>query len=69
MQIFLKQDNRHHKRKIIVLTILKFMMGNSLEVQWLGLHAFSVVAWVQSLVRKVRRYKLHSVAKKIIIIK
>ena len=41
MQIFLKQDNRHPKRKIIVLTILKFMMGNSLEVQWLGLDSRS----------------------------
>ena len=63
MQIFLKEDNRHPKRKITVLTILKFMMGNSLEVQWLGLHAFSVVAWVQSLVREVRCYNLHSMAK------
>ena len=42
------------------------MMGNSLEAQWLRLHAFSLVTWVQSLVREIGRYKLHGMAKKII---
>ena len=32
--------------------------GNSLVVQCLGLGAFTVVAWVQSLVRELRSHKL-----------
>ena len=33
-------------------------------VQWLGLGAFTAVAWVQSLVGELRSYKLCSAAKK-----
>ena len=38
--------------------------GNSLAVQWLGLRAFTAVAWVQSLVRELRSHKPGSTAKK-----
>ena len=37
--------------------------GNSLAVKWLGLGIFTAVAWVQSLVGKLRSYKLHGTAK------
>ena len=39
------------------------MSGNSLVVQWLGLHAFTARAWVQSLVRELRSHKLCGMAK------
>ena len=39
-------------------------LGNSLEVQWLGLGAFTAVAQVQSLVGELRSCKPHGVAKK-----
>ena len=32
--------------------------------QWIGLCAFTDVSWVQSLVRELRSYKLHGIAKK-----
>ena len=38
--------------------------GNSLTVQWLGLGAFTAVAWVQSLVGELRSRKPHSATKK-----
>ena len=38
--------------------------GNSLAVQWLGLHAFTAGAWVQSLVRELRSPKPRGAAKK-----
>ena len=38
--------------------------GNSLAVQWLGLGAFTSVAWVQSLVGEVRSCKPRGTAKK-----
>ena len=38
-------------------------MGNSLAVQWLGLHAFTEVARVQSLVGELRAHKPCDVAK------
>ena len=44
--------------------ILKKNPGNSLAVQWLGLSAFTVGAWVQSLVRELKSHKLCSMAKK-----
>ena len=31
---------------------------------WLGFWAFIAMAWVQSLVKELRSYKLHSIAKK-----
>ena len=37
--------------------------GNSLAIQWLGLGPFTAEAWVQSLVRELRSYKLWSMAK------
>ena len=42
----------------------KEIAGNSLEVQWLGLQAFSARTWVQSLVWELRSNELRSVAKK-----
>ena len=36
---------------------------NSLVVQWLGLSAFTAMAWVQSLVGELRSCKPHRVAK------
>ena len=38
----------------------KECQGNSLAVQWLGLHELTAMAWVQSLVRELRSHKLHS---------
>ena len=38
--------------------------GNSLAAQWLGLSAFTAVAWVQSLVRELRSHKPRGVARK-----
>ena len=40
-------------------------IGTSLVFQWLGLHATAAGAHVQSLLRKLRSYMLHGVAKKI----
>ena len=37
--------------------------GNSLAVQWLGLHAFTAVAWVPSQVGELRSHMLRDVAK------
>ena len=37
--------------------------GNSQVVQWLGLGAFTLVAWVQSLVGELRSYKPQGTAK------
>ena len=42
----------------------KFITGNSLVVQWLGLGTFTAGARVQSLVGKLRSHKLCSTAKK-----
>ena len=39
-------------------------MGTSLEIQWLGLDAFTSVAWVQSLVGELRSRKPHGMARK-----
>ena len=41
-------------------------LGSSLVVQWLGLSAFTAMAWVQSLVWELRSHVklLHAVAKK-----
>ena len=39
-------------------------IGNSQVVQWLGLDAFTAVAWVQSLVEELRSYKLYDMVKK-----
>ena len=39
-------------------------LGNSLAVQWLGLHASTAMAQVRSLVRELRSHKLRGVAKK-----
>ena len=36
--------------------------GNSLVALWLALGAFTAVAWIQSLVRELRTYKLCTVA-------
>ena len=43
----------------------KIVLGNSLVVQWLGLHAFTAVARVQSLFGELRSHKLRSAVKKI----
>ena len=43
---------------------VKCTFGNSLVVQWLGLWAFIAMAWVQSLVRKLRSCKTCSAGKK-----
>ena len=44
--------------------ILKlFVPGSSLVVQWLRLRAFTAVAWIQSLVGKLRSHKPHGAAK------
>ena len=34
-----------------------------LAAQWIGLCAFTAVSWVQSLVRELRSYYLHGIAK------
>lgn len=39
-------------------------LGNSLEVQWLGLGAFTAVVQVQSLVKELRSCKLYGAAKR-----
>ena len=36
--------------------IKKCVSGNSLVVQWLRFRAFTIVAWIQSLVRELRSY-------------
>ena len=54
VQVLLK-----HKR-----LILKIHWGNTLTVQWLGLRAFTAVAWVPSLVGKLRSHKPRGGAKK-----
>ena len=38
-------------------------LGNSRVVQWLGLSPFTVVAWVQSMVRELRYHELCDTAK------
>ena len=38
-------------------TFKKLSSGSFLMVQWLGLQAFTAVAWVQSLVGKLRSHK------------
>ena len=43
--------------------ILKTFAGNSLAVQWLGLYAFTTKAYVQSIVRELRFWKLCGAAK------
>ena len=43
---------------------LKTTLGSSLAVQWLGLGAFTVMLWVQSLLRELRAHKLSGAAKK-----
>ena len=40
------------------------VVRSSLVAQWIGLCAFTAVSWVQSLVRELRSYKLHGIAKK-----
>ena len=40
------------------------IFGNSPVIQWLGLHAFTARAWVQSLVGELRSHKPFSVGKK-----
>ena len=42
----------------------KYIWGNSLVVQWLGLGAFTAVAQVQSLVGELRSPKPRGMAKK-----
>ena len=39
------------------------LVGNSLEIQWLGLGAFTTKVWVQPLVGELRYHKPHDVAK------
>ena len=46
------------------VVIRKFTVRSSLVVQWLGLCAFTAVAWVQSLIGELRSHKLLSTAKK-----
>ena len=46
------------------ISFLKFKIGNSLVVLWLGFGAFTALAWVQSLVRELRSHKLSSMTKK-----
>ena len=46
-----------------ILQIIK-ILGNSLEVQWLGLSAFTAMAQVQSLVGELRSHKTRGSAKK-----
>ena len=43
---------------------MKILLGNFLEVQWLGLGAFTARAGVQSLVWELRSHKPHGAAKK-----
>ena len=50
-----RENNQTNKQK---------MSGNSLAVQWLGLHAFSALVQVQSLVGKLQSCKLHGLTKK-----
>ena len=38
-------------------TVKKLSSGSFLLIQWLGLQAFTAVAWVQSLVGKLRSHK------------
>ena len=45
---------------------IKGLSGNSLVVEWLGLHASLLGAWVQSLVGEIRSLIVHCVAKKYI---
>ena len=48
-----------------VLNIFRIRkLGNSLAVRWLGLHAFTAVARVQSLVGEIRSHKPQGTAKK-----
>lgn len=43
---------------------LKKFVGSSLVAYWLRFWAFTVMAWVQNLVEKLRSHKLHDMAKK-----
>ena len=38
---------------MVIYVYLKMILGNSLVVQWLGLGAFTIESWVQSLVREL----------------
>ena len=40
----------------LVLVAFKIFLGNSLVVQWLGLGAFTAMAWVQTLVGELRSH-------------
>ena len=44
--------------------LIKGLGGNSLEVRWLGLCAFTAGTWVWSLVRELRSHKIHGMAKR-----
>ena len=53
------------RKYILNLWLCKEMVsGNSLKVQWLGLSAFTTLAWVPSLAGELRSCKPRSVAKK-----
>ena len=47
-----------------VILKIKLISGNSLAVQWLGLHAFTARAQVRSLVGELRPHKPRDMAKK-----
>ena len=53
---FFSKDLLKKKKKIE-------LVGNSLEIQWLGLGAFTTKVWVQPLVGELRYHKPHDVAK------
>ena len=44
--------------------VIENILGSSLAVQCLGLHAFTAMARIQSLARELRSCKLHGVVKK-----
>ena len=52
----------HPCQKLYSLVFFKNLSGISLVVQWLGLNAFTAVAWVQSLIRELRSHKWSEVA-------
>ena len=42
----------------------KMTQGSSQAVLWLGRSNFTAMVWVQSLVRKLKSYRLHAMTKK-----
>ena len=53
------------KQQENIIIVKKYIVGNSLVVQWLGLGAFTAMARVRSLVGELRSCRPRGVAKKI----